>query len=63
VKAGEQGADALPGGFYGALGCVSEQGFELGEDLLDRIEVWAVRRQEEQFGAGRRMERLTALPL
>ncbi|MEH2512501.1 hypothetical protein V1291_003855 [Nitrobacteraceae bacterium AZCC 1564] len=26
--------------------------FEFGEDLLDRIEIWAVGRQEEQMGSG-----------
>jgi hypothetical protein len=30
-----------------------QQRFELGEELLDRVEVWAVGRQEEQLGAGR----------
>ena len=35
-----------------ALGGLAEQGFELGEDLLDRIEVGTVGRQEEELGAG-----------
>jgi hypothetical protein len=44
VKQGEQGADALPYDFDfdGALGGIAEQGIKLGEDLLDRIEVWAI---------------------
>jgi hypothetical protein len=42
-------ADAFPGSLDGSLGGLSEQGLELGEDLLDRIEVGAVGRQEEQF--------------
>jgi len=36
----------------GAFGGLAQQGLELGKDLLDRIEVWAVGRQEEQLGAG-----------
>ena len=30
----------------------AQERFELGKDLLDRIEVWRVRRQEEEPGAG-----------
>jgi hypothetical protein len=30
----------------------AEQGFERGEDLLDRVEVWRVGRQEAELGAG-----------
>jgi len=44
-------ADALPGGLYGSLGSAPQQGLELCEDLLDRIEVGAVWRQEEQLCA------------
>ena len=40
----EQGADALPGGFDGPLGGLSEQRFQLGEHLLDRIEIRTVGR-------------------
>jgi hypothetical protein len=35
----EQGADALPGCFDAAFYGLAQQGLELGEDLLDRIEV------------------------
>ena len=48
----EELADAPPGGFDGALGGLAEQGLELGEDLLDGIEVGAVGRQEDQMCAG-----------
>jgi hypothetical protein len=47
----EQGADASPSGFDGSLGRLAKQGLELGEDLLDWIEVRTVGRQEEQPGA------------
>lgn len=45
-------ADALPSCFDGSLGGLSQQRFELGEDLLDWIEIWTVGRQEEELGAG-----------
>ena len=45
----EQAADPAPGGFDGAFFCLAKQGFELGEDPLDWIEVWAVGRQEKQL--------------
>ena len=51
-EAVEEVADALPGGFDGSLGGLAQQGLELGEDLLDGIEVGTVGRQEEQLGAG-----------
>lgn len=35
----------------GTLGCFAHQVFELGEDLLDRIEIGTVRRQEQEPGA------------
>jgi len=47
----EQGTDALPRCFDGSLCGFSEQVLELGEDLLDRIEVWTVGRQEQQARA------------
>jgi hypothetical protein len=47
----QESADAFPGGFDGSLGGFAEQGLEFGEDLLDRIEVGTVGRQEEQLGA------------
>ena len=49
----EQGADALPCSLDGAFSGFSQEQFEFGEDLLDRIEVGAVRRQEQQLGACR----------
>jgi len=50
-EAVEQAADALPGGIEGALLGLAQQGLELGEDLLDRIEIGRVGRQEQQVGA------------
>ena len=47
----EQRSDAPPSRFEGSLGGLSQQCFEFGEHLLDRIEVRAVGRQEEQLGA------------
>ena len=47
----EQGADAPPRGFLGALGSLAQQVFELCEDLLDRVEVGAVGRQEQEARA------------
>ena len=47
----------------GPLGGFAHQVFELGEHLLDRVEVWAVRRQEQEPGAGRRIAARIALPL
>ncbi len=47
----EQGSDAPPSGFLCAFGTFAQEVFEFGEDLLDRIEVWAVGRQEQQARA------------
>ena len=47
----QERADACPCGLNGSLGGFSKQELELGEDLLDRIEVGTVWRQEEQPGA------------
>jgi hypothetical protein len=47
----EQGADALPGCFYSSLRSFSEQRFQLGEHLLDGIEIGTIRRQEEKVRA------------
>jgi len=47
----EQGADALPCCFVRSLGGLTEHVLELGKDLLDRVEVRAVGRQEEQVSA------------
>ncbi len=44
----EEGPDALRCCFDGSLCGFSEQVFQLGEDLFDRIEVRAVGRQEQQ---------------
>jgi len=48
----EQLADVHPYGVDGAFGGFAQQGFELGEDLLDWIEVRAVGRQEQEMCAG-----------
>jgi hypothetical protein len=45
-------ADACPGALDGSFGCFSQQMFELGEDLFDRVEIGAIGRQEEQPCAG-----------
>jgi len=45
-------ADARPDGVDGALVGFAQQRFQFGEDLLDRIEVGAVGRQEHESGAG-----------
>ena len=47
----EQAGDALPEGFAGALPGATQQGFELGEELLDRIEVGRIGREEDERGA------------
>ena len=49
MEAFEQLADALPGSFDGSLVGLAQEGFEFGKDLLDRVEVWAVGRQEEEL--------------
>ena len=49
-EAVKQGAEPLPGRLHGPFGCVTEQSFELGEDLLNRVEIRGVRRQEAQRG-------------
>ncbi len=49
----EEPADAGANGIEGALGGHAQQMLELGEDLLDGIEVRGVFRQEEELGAGR----------
>jgi hypothetical protein len=52
VECVEQIADAFPGCLDGSFFGLSQKGFELGEDLLDRVEVGRVGRQEEELGAG-----------
>ena len=45
------GADLFPQGFAGS-GCrFSDQGFQVGERHLDRVQVWRVGRQEDQVVA------------
>lgn len=48
----EELADAPPGCFDGSFFGLSEQGFELYKHHLDRVEAGAIRRQEEEMGAG-----------
>ena len=52
-EAVEQGADALPSCFDRSFGGFSKQRFELGEHLLDGIEIGTIRRQEEKPCADR----------
>ena len=49
-EAVEEGADPPPGGLNGPFGGVAQQGFELGKDLFNRIEIGGVRREETQRG-------------
>jgi hypothetical protein len=48
----EEHADLPPGAISGSRVGLAQQGLELGKDLLDRIEIGRVARQEEQLGAG-----------
>ena len=48
----EQRSDAVPGGCDGSFVGFSEQGFQFGDDLLDWVQVRAVRWQEQQMCAG-----------
>ncbi len=48
----EECSDAFPCCVDGAFGCLSQESFELCEDLLDWIEVWRVRWQEEDVCTG-----------
>ena len=48
----EQLADASPDGLDAAFVSLSQQGLELGEHLLDGVQVGPVGRQEQQVGAG-----------
>jgi len=45
----EEGPDPLPCCLDGSLVGFSEQRLELGEHLLDRVEIGAVRRQEQEM--------------
>lgn len=49
----EQLADAFPRCLDGSLGGFSQEQFQFGEDLLDRVEIWTIGRQIEQFGSSR----------
>ena len=49
-EAVQHGADSPPGRLNGAFGRVAEQGFALGADLLNRVEVGGVGRQEAEGG-------------
>ena len=46
----EQGPDPAPRRLDAAFGRVAEQSFELSEDLLNRVEIGGIRRQEAQRG-------------
>ena len=46
----EQRSDALPDGFDGPFLGFSQQRFEFGEDLFDRVEVRRIGRQEDEPG-------------
>ena len=47
----EEGSDPPPRRLNGALGGLAEERFELGEDLLNRVEIRRIRRQEAQRSA------------
>jgi hypothetical protein len=47
VEVIEQRSDASPGGFDGSLVGFAHESLEFRKHHLDRVEVWAVRRQEE----------------
>ena len=44
--------DFVPEGVGGSGGSFAQQGLELGEEVLDGVQVGRVRRQKEEFGAG-----------
>ena len=58
IEVVEEEAGSFPGCLDGSFGGLSHQVLELGEDLLDRVEVGAVGRQEQEPGA-HRADRLT----
>src|SRR5208283_2385294 len=45
-------ADAVPEGWHGSLGGLSQVRFELSEGRLDRVQIGRVGRQQTQLGAG-----------
>jgi len=51
AERGKECADPLPGGIDGAFGGFAHEVLELGEDLLDGIEIGAVGRQEHKARA------------
>src|SRR5437588_7733499 len=53
-KCSEDFADRGADGFDGARGGRAQEVLDLGEDLLDRVQVWRVFGQEEELGAGGR---------
>src|SRR6202051_2606195 len=55
-KSSEDFADRGANGFDGARGGLAQEVLDLGEDLLDRVQVRRVFRQEEELGAGRANE-------
>jgi hypothetical protein len=48
----ERVGDGVDEGVEGSRRGLAQQGFELGEPLLDRVEIGAVGRQVKQTGAG-----------
>ena len=51
AEAVKQGAEPSPGRLNGPFGRVTQQSFELGEDLLNGIEIRGVGRQEAERGS------------
>ena len=49
--------DASPGILNGAFLSFAQAGLQLGEDLLDRVEVGGIGRQEEELAPAARMAR------
>jgi hypothetical protein len=49
----DDGGDGLPEVVDGAGGSLAKHGFHLGEGVLDRVEVWGLRRQEQELCACR----------
>ena len=52
MEAFEQGSDPFPDGLDGALPGFSEERFELGEDLFNRVQIGAIGRQKDEPCAG-----------
>ena len=51
-EAVKEDPDPAPGCFNAAFGGVAQEGFELGEDLFNRVEIGGIRRQEAQRSPG-----------